>query len=348
MGPFEHPWLSGLFADPDMARIWSAEVQLGHMCAFEAAWSRAGHLAGLWTKAEGAEAAQAIEALQIDPAELAEGTGRDGVCVPSLVTLLKAHAGQAVHRGSTSQDVMDTAQAQCSIATLDLLGARLAALETSLDALANRFGDASLMGRTRMQAALAIRVGDRIRSWRVPLAEHRTRIAQIRPRVGIVQIGGAAGDRAGLGEGAQQMVDAVAAELGLSTATESWHANRAGVVEFAGLLSLIAGSMGKIGQDITLMAQQGIDEIRLSGGGGSSAMPHKQNPVLAELLVSLACFNATQIGGMHQALVHEQERSGAAWALEWMILPQMAQATGRALVAGQQLIGQITAMGTDC
>ena len=74
-------------------------------------------------------------------------------------------------------------------------------------------------------------------------------------------------------------------------------------------------------------------------------MPHKQNPVLAELLVTLARFNATQVSAMHQALVHEQERSGAAWSLEWMILPQMVQATGRALTAARTLVDSIDRIG---
>ena len=93
------------------------------------------------------------------------------------------------------------------------------------------------------------------------------------------------------------------------------------------------------------MAQQGLDEIKLSGGGGSSAMPHKQNPILAELLVTLARFNATQISGMHQALVHEQERSGSAWALEWMILPAMLHCTTRGLSAAQELLAQVETIG---
>ena len=85
--------------------------------------------------------------------------------------------------------------------------------------------------------------------------------------------------------------------------------------------------------------------IALSGGGGSSAMPHKQNPVHAESLVAIARFNATQVAGMHHALVHEQERSGAAWALEWMILPQMTVATGAALRLADELLGSIERIG---
>ena len=93
------------------------------------------------------------------------------------------------------------------------------------------------------------------------------------------------------------------------------------------------------------MAQQGLDEIALSGGGGSSAMAHKQNPILAELLITLGQFNAVQIGGMHQAMIHEQERSGSAWSLEWMILPQMAQAAGRSLSAAIEVCSKIERMG---
>jgi 3-carboxy-cis,cis-muconate cycloisomerase len=93
------------------------------------------------------------------------------------------------------------------------------------------------------------------------------------------------------------------------------------------------------------MAQNEMAEIALAGGGASSAMAHKQNPVQAEVLVSLARFNAVQLSGLHQALVHEQERSGAAWTLEWLILPQMLNATGIALLHGQALLGQVTRVG---
>ncbi|TIW46444.1 MAG: 3-carboxy-cis,cis-muconate cycloisomerase, partial [Mesorhizobium sp.] len=103
-------------------------------------------------------------------------------------------------------------------------------------------------------------------------------------------------------------------------------------------------SLGKFGHDIALMGQAGTD-IKLSAGGGSSAMPHKQNPVKAEALVALARFNATQLAGMHQALVHEQERSGAAWTLEWLILPQMVVATAGALRLAAELAGQIESLG---
>ena len=345
-GVFDHPWLSGLFTDQELAALWSAEAQLAHMIAFEAAWSRHGHLGGLWSEAEGAAAASAIAAVSLAPEELRDGTARDGVCVPALVRLLKERTGQAaIHKGATSQDVIDTATVLSLVRSLDPIDQRLVTLGDALRDLETRFGERSLMGRTRMQAALPITATDRLQTWRLPLETHRDRLAQLPPRVALVQIGGAAGDRAALGVGADAMCPAIAQELGLGTTPRAWHAMRDGLAEAASTLSLITGTLGKMGQDICLMAQQGIDEITLAGGGGSSAMPHKQNPVQAELLVTLARFNAVQLSGMHNALIHEQERSGAAWSLEWMLLPQMVQATGRALTGAIDLAGQIVDIG---
>ncbi|MEL7149199.1 MAG: lyase family protein, partial [Pseudomonadota bacterium] len=148
----------------------------------------------------------------------------------------------------------------------------------------------------------------------------------------------------GFGDEGERIASHMAGALGLA-AGPVWHTDRTAVAEYAGRLSLVTGSLGKFGQDVTLMAQQGVDEITLRGGGGSSAMPHKSNPVIAELLVTLARFNATQISGLHQALVHEQERSGAAWMLEWMILPQMSVVAARALSAACALCDQVERIG---
>ena len=334
---FSHPWKDGLFGDAEVAQAFGAEAELAAMIAVEAAHARA-----LGSE----DAARAIGAVTVDPATLRAGMGEDGVVVPALVRGLKAEFDpalhSAVHKGLTSQDVIDTAQALMLRGVNELLRARIIALAAALAALRKTHGANALMGRTRMQAALPINVADRIDTWALPLADHLTRLDQLSPRLLRLSAGGPVG--VGLPEQHQaQMAEA----LGLSVSSKAPHAMRDSIAEYASWLSLVTGTLGKMGQDVALMAQQGVDEIALKGGGGSSAMPHKQNPVLAELLVTLARFNAVQVSGMHQAVVHEQERSGAAWSLEWMILPQMTQATGRALAVALELVGRVEMIGSN-
>jgi 3-carboxy-cis,cis-muconate cycloisomerase len=346
-GVFDHPWLGALFGDPEIAALWSPQTQLNHMLRFEAAWSRAlGHV-GRIDANTAEETARHILGTTLDLTALATGTARDGLPIPALVRLLKANAPDptAVHQGATSQDVMDTALALTLQATSALLDQRLAALHGALTDLDHRFGANPLMGRTRMQAAMPIHVRDRLRPWITPLAAHRTRLARATEGVALLQFGGAAGDRAAMGADAPRIAAHLANALGLGNPPACWHATRDGLADYASTLSLISGTLAKMGQDVTLMAQQGLEEIHLTGTGTSSAMPHKQNPILAELLVTLGRFNAVQVSGLHHALIHEQERSGAAWALEWMLLPQLAQATGRALTAALDLCHSMTHIG---
>ncbi|MCP1170669.1 lyase family protein, partial [Limimaricola sp. ASW11-118] len=253
-------------------------------------------------------------------------------------------ASGAVHSGATSQDVIDSALACTLRDTAALLRGRIEVLQGRLASLREAHGARPLMGRTRMQAALPITVAHRLDAWRLPLGDHLDRLDHGLPRVARLQLGGPVGTRRELGGQGDTMARHLAQALGLDPAPQ-WQARRDGVAEFAGFLSLVTGTLGKMGQDVCLMAQQAPREISLSGGGGSSAMAHKQNPVMAELLVTLARFNAGQLAVLHQALVHEQERSGAAWQLEWMVLPQMAMATGRALVSATALCDAVEEIG---
>ena len=139
----------------------------------------------------------------------------------------------------------------------------------------------------------------------------------------------------------------MAERLGLGITEKPWHNQRDSIVEFSGWLGLVSGSLGKMGQDIALMAQNAMGDVVLAGGGSSSAMPHKSNPVSAEVLVTLARYVAGSGGTMAQSLVHEQERSGAAWTLEWLVLPQMILATGSSLLIATRLLESVETIGQD-
>ncbi|MEJ6396011.1 3-carboxy-cis,cis-muconate cycloisomerase [Gymnodinialimonas sp. 2305UL16-5] len=344
---FDHPWLGTLFGDAEIASFWSADAQLAHYRAFEVALAHALEACERIPSGHGMEAAEAVKRAKIDIGSLAHATLRDGLPIRDFVRQLRAQAGgneAAIHTGATSQDVLDTALSLTLKNVSVVLADRLEKLDRGLAKLASEKGDAPLMGRTRMQAALPITVSDRIENWRQPLRGHIAGLDALKPRVERLQLGGAVGTRHDFGEDGDRIATHMTDALDLA-AGPVWHTDRTGVAEYAGRVSLITGSLGKLGQDIALMAQQGIDEVILEGGGGSSAMPHKSNPVLAEFLVSLARFNATQVAGLHQALVHEQERSGAAWMLEWMILPQMTIAAGSCLQTASEVVRSIVSFG---
>ncbi|RRI07101.1 3-carboxy-cis,cis-muconate cycloisomerase [Mesorhizobium tamadayense] len=347
VSPFDHPLLSALVGDEEAARHFSVEADIGAMISFERALAEAEAECGVIPREAGAAIVKALASFRPDTAELRGGVAKDGVVVPELVRQIKATVGgqfgEFVHFGATSQDVIDTSLVLRLRQAIDHTGLLLSENIVRLANLEQECGSRALMGMTRMQPAIPITVADRIVSWRAPLERHQQRLTEQSGRLLVVQFGGAAGTLDKLGDKAPAVRAALAAKLGLSDAPQ-WHCQRDALAEFASWLSLVTGSLGKFGQDIALMAQAGTD-IRLYGGGGSSAMPHKQNPVKAEALVALARFNALQLSGMHQALVHEQERSGAAWTLEWLILPQMVVATAAALRLAAELAGQIESLG---
>ena len=347
VSPFDHPLLSALLGDEEMARLFTLEAELDAMLSFERALAQAEAESGVISTVAELAIVAALASFRPDTAKLRTGVARDGVVVPELVRQIKQAVGEphdaSVHLGATSQDVVDSSLMLRLRQAIDHMDLLLTENIVRLAGLEQRFGGRTMMAMTRMQPAIPITVIDRIRAWKVPLERHQSRLAEQSGRLLAIQFGGAAGTLEKLGDKAATVRAALAARLGLADVPQ-WHSQRDALAEFAGLLSLFTGSLGKFGQDIALMAQAGTD-IRLSGGGGSSAMPHKKNPVKAEALVALSRFNAIQLSGMHQALVHEQERSGAAWTLEWLLLPQMVVATGGSLRLGAELVAQIESLG---
>ncbi len=333
--------LGALVGDRATEALFSDDADLAAMLQVEAALAAAEAHAGLI----GAEAAARIGAVcrsfVADADALAAGLARDGVVVPALVTQLREAVGEphgpAVHRGATSQDIVDTSLVLRLKQAMALFADRLDALTASLAALRERDGTRPLMAHTRMQAALRFTAADKIETWAAPLHRHRARLDAIGPRLLVLQLGGPVGTRADLGDKAEAVAAFMARELGVGAALP-WHGGRDAIAEFGSWLSLVSGALGKIGQDVALLAQTEVAAVTLAGGGRSSAMPDKQNPVGAELLVALARLNAGLLGTLHGCLVHENERSGAAWTLEWMVLPQMVVATGAGLRLATALI----------
>jgi 3-carboxy-cis,cis-muconate cycloisomerase len=345
VAPFDHPLLSGLLGDDEVARQFSAATEISAMLAFEAALAEAEAAEGI-IPAESARAIiAAAAAFKPDLAALKTGATRDGVVVPELVRQLRGAVGEPhgrhVHFGATSQDVVDTALTLRLLPLLNVFDARMARLVEALVALAERDGDVEVMAHTRMQAAIPVPASRKITSWLDPMLRQKERLVDMRTQLAMLHFGGAAGTLEKLGDKADAVTRNLAQRLNLRAMGRPRHSERDTFGLLASHLSVLTGALGKMGADIALGAQTEVGEIRLASGGGSSAMPHKVNPVGAETLVTLARFNATLVSGMHQALVHENERSGAAWTLEWMLLPQMLAATGAALRTALDLVPAI-------
>jgi 3-carboxy-cis,cis-muconate cycloisomerase len=342
-------FLDPLLTDPALIALIDTRVELNAMLSFEVALAEAQAQWGMIGEDAAAHIVKCSQSFRPDLQRLGDATLRDGVVVAEFVRQFKAHVGKPhgdhVHLGATSQDVIDSALAMKLRGVFDLFDGRLKALLARLDRLIAEHGANELMGRTRMQAAIPVTVSDRLKIWRGLVERAHLALGPIRSHVLVVSLAGPAGTAEKFGDKIDDIRHSLAGSLGLSVPDYVPHAARDRMAALGGWLSQVTGALGKIGQDVALMAQNEISEITLSGGGGSSAMAHKQNPVRAEVLVSLARFNAVQVSGLHQALVHEQERSGAAWTLEWLILPQMLNATGVALMHALALLQSVRRIG---
>lgn len=348
-GVLTHTWFSGLFADPEIADLLSPVVDLARYRDIEIAWTMALADVGNADQSLCEHAAQHIATCEIADDIIRAGVIQDGLPIPAFVRALKANATetakQVIHFGLTSQDVMDTALMLALKSILGIYRARLTHLADALDVLARANAGNTLMGYTRMQAALPITADRRITTWVRPQRGYVEDIDRITEKLDVVQWGGPIGIRET--PPADALGPAFAARLGLRDPGFAWHTTRSDIAELGGLIARMTGSLGKMGQDIALMAQRGADDITLNTGGTSSAMPHKQNPILAELLVTIAGYTSHQSGTLNSAMVHEQERSGATWVLEFMTLPEMLQLCGTALVSAQSLIGQVVSVGVQ-
>jgi len=346
-GAFQHPWLGAWLGDAETAAIFSADRDLERMREIEISWIEAQNDIGTVDTELALRAVQHIKDCTISMSDLSVGVTQDGLPVPQLVRSLRQDAAedirQIIHTGLTSQDVLDTAMCLALRDVSALFQTRITALIGALTQLEKAHSANTLMGHTRMQAALPISAGTRIASWQRPLEKYQIQLSDAAARLEVIQFGGPVGER-----GAYQANGTIAAfakRLALRDPGHAWHTDRSDLVAYTAVLSHISGSLGKLGQDITLMAQTGADAIKLRGGGSSSAMPHKQNPILGELLVSLGHHCATLQCSMTRALIHEQERSGAAWTLEMLTLNDLVQTCGRSMTAALDALEQIEQIG---
>lgn len=321
------------FTAPAMRAIFCDQGRVQGMLDFEAALARAEARVGLIPREAVAPIEAACRADFYDFSALALAIATAGNSAIPLVKALgkriaaaSPEAERYVHLGATSQDAMDSGLVLQLRAAIGLIEADLAALGDALAEQAERHADTPLAGRTWLQQATPVTLGMKLAGLLGAVTRHRQRLAELKPRLLCLQFGGASGSLAALGEQAWPVAEALAVELSLNLPDQPWHTQRDRLVEFASLLGLVAGTLGKLGRDLSLLMQTEAGELfepAAPGKGGSSTMPHKRNPVSAAVLIGAATRAPGLVATLFAAMPQEHERSLGLWHAEWESLPEL-------------------------
>lgn len=338
---------AGLFAHGDAARQVSDRALVDAMVEVEVALLQA--LADLELAPEEAarELADAVASgrLELDLDELGRGTGQQGTPIPTLLKALRgqlsATAAAHLHKGATSQDVIDTAIMLVTRRALDATLAELSGAADACASLAERHRDAIVPGRTLLQQALPVTFALKAALWLSGLDDALADLRAVRKTELAVQFGGAVGTLANLGERGLDVAERLAERLELPAPPLPWHTIRMRPVRIATALGATLGVLGKIGRDVVLLAQSEVAEVAEGGGegrGGSSTMPHKRNPVGGIGLIACAQRGPGLVATMLAAMVQEHERGAGAWQAEWDTLLELLRLTGSSAAIARELL----------
>ncbi|MER8222173.1 3-carboxy-cis,cis-muconate cycloisomerase [Streptomyces sp. NPDC094143] len=325
------------WADSPAAAATGDDAYLRALLEAEAALTRAQAALGL-APAEAAEAVTgAARSGAFDARSLAARARAGGNPVIPLVADLTRAVGDPfgpyVHRGATSQDILDTAAMLVASRTLELVLADLGRAAEALARLAAEHRHTAMPGRTLTQHAVPTTFGLKAAGWRSLVLDARDRVSAVRDTLP-VQLGGAAGTLAAFGAyGAADptaLPTAYARQLGLRAPDLPWHTLRTPVADLAGCLAFTAGALGKIAVDVLTLSRTEIAEVAEGSGGSSSAMPHKANPVRSTLIAAAARRAPQLAATLYGAMAAEDERPAGAWHAEWEPLRDLLRLAGGA------------------
>jgi 3-carboxy-cis,cis-muconate cycloisomerase len=328
---------------PDMIAVFDDAAIVQAMFRFEEALSQAQAEEGLIPQSAARAIAGVCKAQLYDiPAIIVAGRRAGSLAIPLVkeltrtVALYDAQAATHVHWGSTSQDVIDTAMVLATRDALQLLDKGLAELTGHLLQLAQRHLATPVLARTLMQPAQVTSFGLKLTGWAAPLVRARARLRECAARALQLQLGGAVGTLAVMGEKGAPVAARVAAGLGLKPADAAWHTQRDEWVRLGMEVAVLTGSLGKIAIDLSLMAQGEIAELAEPSGngrGGSSAMPHKRNPVSAMIGLAAATRTPQHAAALLASMGQQHERGLGNWQAELAEWPPLFLSAHGALQA---------------
>jgi 3-carboxy-cis,cis-muconate cycloisomerase len=318
----------------------------------EAALARALERAGLAPAGAGAAVTAAAIADNFDVAEIGRAAVLIGNPVSALVRALSAavppDAREAVHRGATSQDIIDTAVMLLARRGIEAIDADLRAAAERAAELARQHAGTVMAGRTLLQQAVPVTFGLVAAGWLTAIGEARQELDRVRATRLAVQFGGAAGTLASLGDAGPAVAALLAAELGLPDPVLPWHTDRQRIIQLAAALAGVCAAAGLVARNVTLLAQTEVAEVAEGGGapgqGGSSAMPHKRNPVVSVLILGCTRRVPGLLATLTAAAEQEHQRAAGAWHAEWETVSELLRLTG---AASSWLVSLLTGLRVD-
>lgn len=332
-----------LFASEAMREVFSDRSRVSAMLRAEAALACAQADAGLVPRELG-PAIEAIAADTLDIEALGHETALAGVPTIPFVKAIQARLPRelerAFHKGATTQDIVDTALMLQIGDAFALIESDLAPTIEALAALARRHRRTPCIGRTYGQHAAPVTFGYKAAIWRLGVAEVADTLPQLKARALTASLAGPVGTLVGLGEAGPAVADAFAKALGLAAAPAAWHTRRAGMAEIASWLAILIGALAKIAGDVGSLASTEIGEVaepHQPGRGGSSAMPHKRNPVGATVILAAQVAAPGHVVTMLNAMAAAHERPAGSWHGEWHALPQLFGLASGALGEARRL-----------
>lgn len=333
-----------LFYNPEGNALYTDDATVDYMLRAESALARAQARHNLipgWA-AESITACCDVHLMDVERlvADIPLGAN---ACIPlvkqltSVVEKRNPEAAGYVHFGATSQDIIDTATMLQTRDAVRLIQFDLQQLITQLDELATSHQHTIMAGRTLLQQAKPITFGFKVRTWLDGLSHSASRIEAILTDTFALQLGGAVGDLQAMGPVGPAVAQTMADDLALSNPPIAWHTQRDRIATIAAGLGILVGAVARIATDISLMAQTEIGEVQEppgAGKGGSSAMPHKRNPVSSVTIRAIAGRTPNLVATLFGCLVQEHERASGAWHTEWEALAELVQLTAGAVHQG--------------
>lgn len=329
-----NPQVDDLFADGSLLQA---------MVRFEVALARVEGRLGIIPSAAAEVIARVATAEKLDAVSIASATLQSATpAIPfvkqltELVRSVDPAAAGFVHWGATSQDVCDTAMVLLLQKVQTLFASDLNRLETRLAEISNQHSNTVMLGRTLLQPATPITFGLKAAGWLGAIHRARKHVDQSFLDARILQFGGASGTLAALGDRGLEVAEALAQELNLTLPEAPWHAQRDRLAMLLTSCGVLVGVLAKMARDILLLSQPEVGEAReasAQGRGGSSTMPHKQNPVGCTLTLAAANRTPGLIANFLSGMVQEHERAAGGGQAEWSTIADFMSATGMAIAS---------------